>query len=239
MTRLLLMAVLSATWYAAAAGSGGVDDGHHNKGATRSERVTIINRDIMVLDAARAAEQGVPYEAATEHNGIDTFTFKKMKEDDVPVNATCDDGSFIRRVSLVLTGRLPDPQRTRTFLASSDAGKRAALVDEILAGEAFNTYWSFWFQEFFQSTASQLRGGHKGYNGYFAEAVAGAKGLDAMARELMSGTGLTDEVAEANFYARASNGARFPQDFMDNARRSLGHGGLLLGVGAATRQPRG
>lgn len=216
MTRILLMAVLFAAWSASPAGFAGELDVHH-KGATRSDRVIIINRDITLLDAARGAEEGVPYEAASVKNGIDTFTFKKMKEDGVPVNATCDDGSFIRRLSLVLTGRLPEPARTRTFLASNDPGKRAALIDEMLASEAFNTYWSFWFQEFFQSTASQLRGGHKLYNAYFAEAVADGKHLDTLARELMSGTGLTDEVAEANFYARASNGARFPLDFMDNA----------------------
>ena len=218
MMRILLIAVLlAAVWRDPGRVIAATDDGHHPKAATRSERVAVINRGVKILSDARGDIEAIPYEEATERNGIDGYTFKKMKEDGVPINALCDDGTFIRRVSLLLTGRLPDPERTRAFLAATDAGKRAALVDEILASEAFTSYWSFWFQEFFQSTVTQLLAGHRLYNEYFQQAVAGGKTLDVMARELMAGFGLTDDVAEANFYARANNGARFRLDFMDNA----------------------
>ena len=157
------------------------------------------------------------WEPAMEQNAIDGFTFKKMAEDGVPVNALCDDGTFIRRVALLLTGRLPDPEQTRAFHQNKSPDKRASFIDEVLASEAFNTHWSFWFQEYFQSTGRLLRGGQPLYNQFFNDAVVQGKQLDQMARELLTGFGLTDQVGEANFYLRANEMARLAQDFWDNA----------------------
>ncbi len=156
------------------------------------------------------------WEPAQPLNGIDDFTFRKMANDGVPINATTDDANFLRRTALLLTGRLPEPETTRRFLANESPGKRAALVDEIIGSEAFETHWSFWFQEYFKSTGQLLRIGQPLYNEYFKQMVRENKPLDVMAVELMTATGLTDEVAAANFFARAGEGARLSQDFQDN-----------------------
>lgn len=150
-------------------------------------------------------------------NEIDDITFATMNRVGVPVNQLCDDATFLRRTSLVLTGRIPDPDLTRQFLASSSPSKRADLIDELLLSDAFNLHWAFWFQEMFESTGRILRGGRNLYNGYFDEAVVGSKPFDQMAWELMTHLGVTDVVAEPNFYARAGEMSRLPQDFWDNS----------------------
>ena len=43
------------------------------------------------------------------------------------------DWEFIRRVTLDLTGRIPDPARVLSFVADTTPTKRAALIEELLA----------------------------------------------------------------------------------------------------------
>ena len=188
-------------------------EGQQNNSEYRQNKIIAMSKDTQQLSYGKDAGDWTP---AGVINGIDALTFAKMTADGVPINGTCDDATFIRRVSLILTGRLPDPERTRTFLADTASNKRATYIDEVLAGEAFNTHWAFWFQEYFQSTGSVLRSGLTWYNDWLAEAVASSMPLDTMAEEMMLATGLTDEQGAPNFYARSAEMARLPQDVWDN-----------------------
>ncbi|MDJ0838167.1 MAG: DUF1549 domain-containing protein [Acidobacteriota bacterium] len=189
----------------------------NGKNSRRDGNIRHIERDVEIIGNVRGNPDNTDWEAAQVQNTIDELTFAKMQADGVPVNALADDSIFIRRLYLVLTGRLPDPQRTRTFLADTNPNKRTELIDEVLATEAFSTHWAFYFQEFFESTASELRWGHKLYNSYWTEAVQSDKKLDVIARELITADGLTDEVPEAGFLARSGAGQRLSQDVWDNA----------------------
>lgn len=150
-------------------------------------------------------------------NGIDELTFAKMRADGVPINVLCDDGTYLRRTALLLTGRLPDPDLVRTYYAESAANRRNLLVDHLLRSEAFNIYWGWWFQELFESNGQVLRGGLNAYSEYFETAVAESKALDDMARELITATGPSTENGPANFYIRAGQMTRLNQDFWDNS----------------------
>lgn len=185
------------------------------KDGDRAGRVRLLNQNLETLNLRRSGT--TDWTPAAIQNGIDTITFAKMQADGVPINALCDDGTFLRRVSLVLTGRLPDPADTRAFLASGAADKRDAYIEQVLNSSAFRTRWAFWFQEYFASTPFLLRGGHSLYNGFFANAVANNTHLDDMSRALLTQLGLTDQVPEANYYAAAGANTRLPQDFWDNA----------------------
>ena len=45
----------------------------------------------------------------------------------------CDDSEFLRRISLDLTGTIPNSTRVRTFIADATSGKRERIVDDQLA----------------------------------------------------------------------------------------------------------
>ena len=58
---------------------------------------------------------------------------------------TVDDAGFLRRASLDLTGTLPSLERVTSFVADRSADKRAKLVDELLASEAYAAHWAdYW-----------------------------------------------------------------------------------------------
>ncbi len=53
----------------------------------------------------------------------------KLKLLGIPPSPVCDDGTFIRRATVDIAGRLPTDAETRAFIASSDPKKREQLVD--------------------------------------------------------------------------------------------------------------
>ena len=82
-----------------------------------------------------AAGSELPYFAsrpATVQNYIDDFVFNKNRKDRVPQAPLCSDIEFLRRVSLDLTGRLPEPEKIRKFVVNKDPKKRDNLVDELM-----------------------------------------------------------------------------------------------------------
>ena len=201
-----------------------------NKDLSRDQKIKNLSRsavDFSEIYFSNLDPDG-NWTPAQPRNELDQLTFQKMKDDGVPVNALCGDADFLRRTGLLLTGRLPDRELVRTFLADTNPEKRSALVETLLASDAFNTHWAFWFQEYFESTQRLLRRGQLPYNDYLAEAVAQNKPLDLLAMELLTLLGSTEEVPQANFYARANEMVRLQQDFWDNA--AIHASGKFLGV---------
>src|SRR5712692_10789652 len=60
----------------------------------------------------------------TINNYIDEFIFAKIRRDHIPHAELCSDSEFLRRVSLDLMGRLPEPEKIRDFVKAA-ASKKA------------------------------------------------------------------------------------------------------------------
>ncbi len=65
-------------------------------------------------------------------NFIDVAVLTKLKLLGIPPSPICDDATFIRRVTVDISGRLPTEQEDRDFLASSDPQKRDKLIDQLV-----------------------------------------------------------------------------------------------------------
>jgi hypothetical protein len=70
-------------------------------------------------------------------NFIDDFVFGKMDRDKIPHAGLTTDTEFLRRVNLDLTGRLPEPEAIRKFVADKDPEKRNKLIDSLMATTCF------------------------------------------------------------------------------------------------------
>src|SRR4051794_31851341 len=74
-------------------------------------------------------------------NYIDDEIFGKMKTDGIASAALSSDDEFLRRVSVDLTGQVPDPATVQAFLADTAADKRAKKIDALLASDGFVDRW--------------------------------------------------------------------------------------------------
>src|SRR5437899_4549404 len=105
-------------------------------------------------------------------NFIDEFVFSKMGRDGIPHAGLSTDAEFLRRVHLDLTGRLPQPDTIRKFLADKDPAKREKMIDELLATPIegrldkpetpFLDKWTYFFGDLFRNSAGEL--GARGRN---------------------------------------------------------------------------
>ena len=125
----------------------------------------------------------------------------------------CDDATYLRRIHLDLTGRLPSAERVKEFLEDSRPAKRSLLVDALLQSEEFNEYWTLQFAKLLrirpQPDDDQ---GALTYHKWVAEQIKNNVGYRQMARELILASGDTHESGPANFY-RTVRGQRELAEF--------------------------
>ncbi len=145
---------------------------------------------------------------------IDSEVLKLLSTLRLPVSPAADDVTFLRRVTLDLTGHLPTPDTVTSFLTNSNTDKRKALVDTLLQSDEFNEYWTL-------QLAKLLRIGGKDrntqgafvYHKWLSEQIREGVGYDQMARSVILATGDSHEVGPANFY-RTVDGPREQAEFM-------------------------
>src|SRR5581483_9596954 len=85
-------------------------------------------------------------------NFIDNVLFGRMSADGVAPAPLTTDAEFIRRVCLDLTGRIPQPEKVVSFLNDPSTTKRARLVEELLASDAYVSQFALYFNNKFQVT---------------------------------------------------------------------------------------
>ncbi len=117
----------------------------------------------------------IPYEGqvnpaayAERANFIDDHVMTKLQEVHLEPSPRCDDATFLRRVTIDLTGSLPPPDSVINFVADPDPEKRAKLVDRILQSPEYVDYWAQFWGELFQNRVErdQDKRGKKGVRGF-------------------------------------------------------------------------
>lgn len=87
--------------------------------------------------------QGLPVDTLPPtRNFIDEHVFAKLKELGIPPSPLADDATFVRRVTIDITGRLPTADESRSFIADPDPAKRDKLVDRLLASAGYGDYFA-------------------------------------------------------------------------------------------------
>src|SRR5438046_1309675 len=90
-------------------------------------------------DAAKPARAPAPGLAADANPtaAIDTLVARRWQGLKLAPASLCDDRAFARRLYLDLAGRIPTPAEVDAFAADTSTGKRAALVDRLLASPEY------------------------------------------------------------------------------------------------------
>lgn len=141
-------------------------------------------------------------------NFLDEEVYRSLSLLRVPVSPRADDVTFLRRLRLDLTGRLPTPGEVATFLKGGAPDKRAALIDKLLSGEEFVEYWTYRFRLLFR--ARSLPGepaAVQAFSGWIRGQVRKGTPMDQVARSLVTATGDSHSHGPANF-SRLAGDAR-------------------------------
>jgi hypothetical protein len=158
-------------------------------------------------------------------NYVDDEIFGALDAAKIVPAPLSSDAEFLRRVTLDLTGRIPDAFTVTAFLADPSSDKRARMIDALLVSDAFVDRWTFYFDELFQNTAFSSSGrlypqGRNALHAYFHDAVRSHKPWDAMAREIIGATGVNTAVGQANYVVRQIQANGPIQDTYDNLAAS-------------------
>ena len=147
-------------------------------------------------------------------NNIDEEILKLLATLRLPISIPADDTTFLRRVTLDLTGRLPVPDTVATFLTDPDPKKRETLVDTLLQSDEFNEYWTLQLAKLLRIGAQERNTqGAFVYHQWLSEQIREGVGYDQVARSVILATGDSHEIGPANFY-RTVNGPREQAEFM-------------------------
>ena len=174
---------------------------------------------------------GVSYPVSV--NYIDDEIFGKMKTDGIRPAPMSSDEEFLRRVTVDLTGQIPDPATVLAFLADKSVDKRAKTIDALLASDAFNDRWTMWFGDLVQNVqvsanSREFPQGRNAYYNYIHDSIKASKPYDQMVREIIGASGDSFTSGAPNFWVRQIQPNGPIQDTYDNLAAESGR--MFLGM---------
>jgi hypothetical protein len=144
---------------------------------------------------------GFAWKALPQHNYIDKLVDAKLQRLKIQPSPAIDDATFLRRVSLDLTGKIPSPEAVKAFVADASPQKRSKLIDKLIASPAYVDHWTVKWGDLLQSSRKYL--GDKGvyaFRQWLRDSIASNKPYDKMARELLTSRGSSYDDPAANFF---------------------------------------
>jgi hypothetical protein len=182
-------------------------DAHHPpKGENRADELERLT------DSYSQTMPTGPGAPVVEKNYIDGYLFRKIRQDKIPHALLCSDTEFLRRLSLDLTGRLPEPEKIREFVKDTDPQKREKLVDALMATSTkgvtkkpstpFLDRWAYFFSDLFRVNLLMNRGRTLLYHDIY-NFLAISQPYDEFVRGLLTATTTSNfNSAPANFLIR-------------------------------------
>ena len=95
------------------------------------------------------------FEPLAGAGGIDKILASHLKRLGIGPSPLADDAMFLRRLSLDLVGRLPEPAEIRRFVKDPDPEKRAKMVDQLMDDADFNKLWSLRLGDLLQISSAR------------------------------------------------------------------------------------
>jgi hypothetical protein len=121
--------------------------------------------------------------------------------DDARLPAAVDDEAFLRRASLDLTGKLPDPDALRRFAADTTADKRAKIIDDLLQSDAYAVNWGRYWRDTVTyhtpASANYLR--WKLFDDWWTAQLRRNRPWNEVVTALVTASGINDEIAPVNY----------------------------------------
>ncbi len=201
-----------------------VTDGGRVTASDLPGRVSVMARyqgRVAVFDAA--VPLGVPVaDLPPAKNFVDAAVFANLKELGIPPSPVCDDGTFLRRVTLDVAGRLPTEAEAAAFLADRGPDKRDRWVEELLRGPDYADHFAGKWTALLKNRrddASDLVSNFA-FHAWVRDGLLANKPYDQFVRELLGATGTVVGNPPVAWYKRVKQ----PKDQIEDVAQ------LFLGV---------
>jgi len=126
---------------------------------------------------------------------IDDAVFGKLDVLGIPPSPLCDDATFLRRVSIDITGVTPSQAEVAAFLADTDPNKRDALVDKLVDTPAYADYftnkWNMVLRN--RKRGNDLTSTTYGFHRWIWNSMYENKPYDQFVREILTASGDAEE----------------------------------------------
>lgn len=176
-----------------------------------------------VAVSSAAIPLGVPVTTVPESNNfIDDLVFANLSELGIPPSPTCDDATFIRRVTIDIGGRLPTEAEVRDFLANEDTDKRAQVIDRLLRSPDYADYFANKWTSLLKNRrddASDITSNFA-FHAWIRDSLLANTPYDQLVRELLAATGTIIANPAVAWYKRVKE----PKEQMEDVAQ------LFLGV---------
>jgi hypothetical protein len=146
---------------------------------------------------------GFVWKPLPQYSYIDRLVDAKLERLKIQPSPLADDATFLRRLSLDLTGRLPSPETVRAFLDDPRPSrlKRAKAIDKLIASSDYVDHWTVKWGDLLQSSRKYL--GEKGayeFQQWIRDAIASNRPYDKLVRELVTARGSSYDNPAANYF---------------------------------------
>ena len=139
-----------------------------------------------------------------EVNYVDKAIDGKLRRLRIAPSELCSDEEFLRRVYIDTIGLLPTVEEHDTFIASTDPGKRAKVIDELLARPEFADLWVMKMAEMLEIRSSDVDNvSYKAtllYFNWLRDKLTANVPINEIVRDLVSSSGGTFDNPTANYY---------------------------------------
>jgi len=154
--------------------------------------------------------------ATPANNYVDSLVHDKLHKLRITPSELCSDEVFVRRVTLDVTGALPDKETFDGFMADTSEDKRAKLVDRLLERKEFTEMWVMKFAELLQIQTDDNQGmSYKAtllYFNWLKDKIANNVPMDQIVRELLTSTGGTFVTPSTNYYQVERDGLKITEN---------------------------
>src|ERR1051326_935602 len=169
-------------------------------------------------------------------NFIDDAIFGRMATAGVRSAPLASDVEFLRRVTLDLTGRIPSGADVVTFVADPNPSKRDLKVDTLIGSPEFIDKWTMFLGDLYKNNAvnnniNRAVTGRDAFYLYLKDSVKIGRPYDQLARELISVTGDSFALGQANWPVGNTIAMGPVQDTYDGQAVNLAS--MFLGINVA------
>lgn len=152
------------------------------------------------------AKVDAQHRVATSSSLVDSEIDAQLAKLNLVANQTADDATFLRRLRLDLTGRLPTPEELREFQSNGTAYSREKKIDELLESAEFSSFWALRMARWLKLRSSPDEPqAARAYSEWILQSIASRRPYNEMVRELLTAIGDSHVFGAANFTRSATD----------------------------------